>query len=322
MAKQSAVSFEEPASRAVVTLSLGFVDKIAHAHQRLCDRKDDEALHDMRVGMRSLRSTIRAYPEILSFKKSLKKQLKSLASFTNPARDAEVRLVWLNQVSGELSTSTQKLLPELIGYAEQQMQQAYVQVDEHVTPEVKRWLKKLRPAIEACGRAQGDMTFGDCFADRLGCETEELDQRLHAIESEADYHAVHATRIVGKRVRYLLDPLQPDIGAIKLLVKELKKLQDLLGDFHDAQVRLDWLAETTRVMAGAYGASRFQHLVESRGRASSAMVKDVMPVLLALTRLTMKQQQHLFEQILHEQRCGHYQNLISRLRVQAVRSRR
>ena len=47
-------------------LALSFLDQAAQARPRLADPADTEALHDFRVGLRRLRSCLRAYRRRIS----------------------------------------------------------------------------------------------------------------------------------------------------------------------------------------------------------------------------------------------------------------
>src|SRR4051794_41081176 len=80
-------------------LALGYLDEIGSAERRLPDPQDSEALHDFRVGLRRLRSSIRAYrPQLKgSVSKKLRRRLGDLTVATNPGRDLEVQLEWLHQ---------------------------------------------------------------------------------------------------------------------------------------------------------------------------------------------------------------------------------
>ncbi|HEY8020753.1 MAG TPA: CHAD domain-containing protein, partial [Thermoanaerobaculia bacterium] len=84
-------------------LALAFLDQAAAARPRLRDAHgddgddDEEALHDFRVGLRRLRSAIRAYRGALagSVPRKLERRLRRLADSTGSGRDTEVQIGWL-----------------------------------------------------------------------------------------------------------------------------------------------------------------------------------------------------------------------------------
>jgi CHAD domain-containing protein len=51
-----------------------------------------------------------------------------------------------------------------------------------------------------------------------------------------DADKLHDSRISGKRLRYLLEPLRPYVNDAQQVVKQSKRLQDLLGDLNDIHV--------------------------------------------------------------------------------------
>jgi len=85
-------------------LALSFLDQAAAARPRLSDPADGEGLHDFRVGLRRLRSCLKAYDPWLDVPKKLARRLKRLAGSTGPGRDAEVQIEWLRGRSSHLSS--------------------------------------------------------------------------------------------------------------------------------------------------------------------------------------------------------------------------
>jgi len=63
--------------------------------------------------------------------------------------------------------------------------------------------------------------------------------------SDADLHAV---RIQAKRTRYAIEAARPVIGASAAEhAAAIAAVQDVLGDFHDSTVMVDWLREAASV---------------------------------------------------------------------------
>src|SRR5439155_912375 len=74
------------------------------ARERLTKVDDQEALHDFRVAMRRLRSTLRAYqPQRAALLPAkLRRRLRELARPTGEARAVEVQIAWLERRRTEL----------------------------------------------------------------------------------------------------------------------------------------------------------------------------------------------------------------------------
>ena len=78
--------------------------------------------------------------------------------------------------------------------------------------------------------------MGGTVAELAGAHADELHSALAAVRSVDDQDRAHEGRIEAKRLRYLLEPFADDDDAARALVKQLKKLQDALGEMHDAHV--------------------------------------------------------------------------------------
>src|ERR1700728_1590690 len=80
-------------------LALSYLDQAVAALPRLSDSADREALHDLRVALRRLRSCLRAYAAHLgdSVPRKLTRRLRRIAGATGPGRDAEVQIAWLRK---------------------------------------------------------------------------------------------------------------------------------------------------------------------------------------------------------------------------------
>jgi CHAD domain-containing protein len=178
-------------------LALAFLDQAAEARPRLSDPADAEGLHDFRVGLRRLRSCLKAYAAWLDVPKKLARRLKRLAGATGPGRDTEVQIEWLRGRSAHLSV--------------------------------------YRAEIHLDARAPRS-TLAEATAGLLRRQVEDLENRLARIEDAGSVEEAHQARIRAKRVRYLLEPLTEEIPEAAPVVKRFKALQDLLGEFHDAHV--------------------------------------------------------------------------------------
>jgi len=88
-----------PAPGAAHRIALSLLDAATAARERLPDTGDAEALHDFRVAMRRLRSTLRAYQPQLEavVPAKLRRRLRDLARATGEARDVEVQISWLER---------------------------------------------------------------------------------------------------------------------------------------------------------------------------------------------------------------------------------
>ena len=78
-------------------------------------------------------------------------------------------------------------------------------------------------------------TLAGAIGARLPGHLEALRQALDLVRTADDDREAHAARIAAKRLRYLLEPAE-HVRGCKLLIKQLKSLQDDLGELHDAHL--------------------------------------------------------------------------------------
>src|SRR5512137_1199639 len=86
-------------------VALALLADATDAAVRAGDATDAAALHDFRVAVRRLRSTLRAWRPALgaSLRGKDVRRLRRVARATNAARDAEVTLEWIAEATGELA---------------------------------------------------------------------------------------------------------------------------------------------------------------------------------------------------------------------------
>lgn len=225
------------------------------AARRLAKGADDpEVLHDLRVALRRLRSLLRLHPALLARgRHAHRRRLKRLARATNAARDADVLLALL----GHYRAAAASGLGEVIA---QQRTRAYERVRAEVVPGLLALAPRLESAFQpsrpsALAVAEARRAAGE----RAGELIERLTGQLAALSSPDDHSGVHAARITGKRLRYLLEPwtaIEPDAA---LAVKRLKRFQDGSGALCDRYLLLD------RAAAAVAAAVRRRALGPARG---------------------------------------------------------
>ncbi|HEV3455861.1 MAG TPA: CHAD domain-containing protein [Thermoanaerobaculia bacterium] len=309
-------------------LALTYLDQAAAALPRLADPDDAEALHDLRVALRRLRSCLKSYEAQLgdSVPKKLARRLTRLAGATGPGRDAEVQLAWLRERAPDLRSHHHRLgLAWLRARLQQRRDEAYGELRAEVTRDFAKVEGGLRRRLSVY-RAEVRLdehpppTFGDAAAEILLQHTARLGHQLGRVKDAGDVERAHAARISAKRLRYLADPLaqlvqasRPQVRADQL-VHRLKGLQDLLGELHDAHVQE---AELTASL-GEAAAERARRLLELTlaGDADDHRLRverrrSVEPGLLALARLDRERRDRLFGQFVERWRGERVEQLLA-----------
>jgi len=228
-----------PPDLAVRRLALAQLDAAATACARVADHDDAEALHDFRVALRRLRSLLRAYaPWYDPVPKNLRKRLRRLARATNAARDTEVQIEWLRHTPPRLKAGARSGLDWLRARLAERQRADNRAVRKEVRKEFAALEPRLRTALHARkhGRdsaAGAGITFAQATDERLSVYCAELAADLAGIGSAADRDAIHAARIGGKRLRYLLEPLREAVPGAVALVNAMKAFQDRFGELND-----------------------------------------------------------------------------------------
>ncbi|HAO26249.1 MULTISPECIES: CHAD domain-containing protein [unclassified Methylophaga] len=188
---------------------------------------DPEALHDMRVDLRRLRVWVKLTRGEIKTNKAVGKRLKALAKASNPVRDHEVTLAWLSLAQKQIGD--RPALAKLIEYGKQAYQQS---TELRFSPK-----QRLEPQI----KQKMGIGLGKWLEQTVEQRIELIDQLLNAGMQET-----HLARIEIKYLRYLLEPFTETVSNAKALVEWCKKVQQLLGDFHDMQVFRSHLPEFAR----------------------------------------------------------------------------
>lgn len=236
-----------PVSRAVRHLAQGYLDDAQQACERFVTGDDPEALHDFRVALRRLRSLVGAYKPYIKdcLPKKQRRRIKDIAAATGLARDTEVQLQWLHP------RLTQAKEHEAAGFAwmvqrlQARLAEEYADLQNTLPPSFNRLHERLGKRL-ALEYDEHRTPFGQIAQQLIHHAAETFRQHLDGVHGESDSEQIHQARIIGKRLRYLIEPLAKADAAYKPLLKELKTLQDLMGELHDAQVfaeELTWAAE-------------------------------------------------------------------------------
>jgi CHAD domain-containing protein/CYTH domain-containing protein len=235
---------DRPAPDAVRHVALDFLQQAAEARDRLGDPGDSEALHDFRVAIRRLRSTARAYPAELrgGVTKKATRRLRRIARATGASRDAEVQLEWIEKQRASLYSRHRAGAAWLLDRLRREKVEADALLSHEVTDDfdalhatLRKRLPEYRVKVRV-GEPPTERSFAPVVAERLRAATSELGARLASATSPQHVEEAHEARIAAKRVRYLLEPVADAVDGAAAAVKQIKRLQDVLGEMHDLDV--------------------------------------------------------------------------------------
>ncbi len=233
------------------------------AHDPGVRRHLDDAVHQMRVSARRMRSALRMFRPLLdhAWAESLRAEIAWVASSLGGARDAEVMQQRLLADFDALPAAcvnprARNRVVELLGgrLAAAEAEVFATMSSTRYTALIDRMVDAASnpattPAADAPCRTALPPLVSDAW-DRL------TRQAQRAVLPGAGDDELHATRIAAKRARYVTEAVTPVFGKpARRLAEKAELVQGLLGEQHDAvsaQQVLTELARAPRIGAAAF----------------------------------------------------------------------
>jgi CHAD domain-containing protein len=215
---------------------------------------DTEFLHDLRVAVRRSRSILRLASDVLpgDLAARFQPEFKWLGDLTTPVRDLDVYLLGLNGMAARLASADPSDLDPFRSFLVRRR-----------TAERRRLVRGLRSRrfeklidgwrtalAEVAVDVDGAPAVGTLARQRVERAFRRVARRGERITADSPSDDVHELRKRCKELRYLLEVFGPLCAAAphRLLVKELKALQDTLGDFQDGEVQREAVREFAAAM--------------------------------------------------------------------------
>jgi len=288
------------AAQGAARVALEWLSAAQAAALRLGHPDDEEALHDFRVALRRLRSTLRLYQPELGERvpARLRRNLKKLARATNVARDAEVQLFWLRGRRMRLRPRERPGRTWWEGRVETRRAQGYEQVRGRALAAFRNTAPQLNGVLsEVASQSDDDDAggFARVTGQRLQENAEVLQGALGKIRAVTDTAEIHAARIAGKRLRYLLEPVASLIPGGRAAVREMKRFQDEFGLLHDTFVRMAELEDAVQAAGAELARAALRAALTSRAHGRST--GDPLPGLVALARMVQLESQRRFRTV-------------------------
>lgn len=202
---------------------------IDHSVEALLHAYAPEALYTFRVNSRRIRSILKHMKSHRS--RSHRKAWGGFAAVTNDARDWDV---FLSTVQSLLDAGDYEVFRELNSDRVGSAHDTVIEMlgTAHWSRYLVQWREFLAAVDEQSSDADGSRAALAAALKRV------LEARKNALAVNDDY-SWHRFRISVKELRYVADAL----GDEDELVGACKKLQTLLGDWHDTVVQLNLLEE-------------------------------------------------------------------------------
>ena len=212
---------------------------------------DTEFLHDYRIAIRRTRSALSQIRNVfpVDVTEHFKQEFRTLGQLTNTLRDLDVYLFSEEEFEARLPAAMGQDIVPLFDYLRLLREQALEEVRAGLSSSeyaraLDEWQQFLNePVSKKPAAANGAMPIVDLARKRIY-------KRYRRVIRDGDYilthtqdELLHALRIECKKLRYLLEFFASLFPRKKMarLIKQLKKLQDNLGDFNDLSVQQDYL---------------------------------------------------------------------------------
>ncbi|WP_163508665.1 CHAD domain-containing protein [Fodinicola acaciae] len=229
-----------PADLAVATALLGFLDDLEANVEGTIDDVDTEFLHDLRVAVRRTRSLVKLAGDVLPARLVARcgPGFKWLGDLTTPTRDLDVYQLEMPKLSASLAAGDPADLRPFAAFLHQQRTFEWRKLVRGLkTQRFATLCASWRSGLAAIGGA--GRTVDELAVERVGQTFKRVLRKARAITPDSPSEDVHALRKRGKELRYALEVFGPLRGAdaTKEVIKDLKLVQDTLGEFQDGEVQ-------------------------------------------------------------------------------------
>lgn len=223
------------------------------------DQVDTEFLHDLRVAVRRARSLLGQVRGVFPARRveGLRADLGWLGRCTNAARDMDVFLLALDEYTARLPPASRPHLAPFRRFLTTQRVSAYAEAARcfecaRYRRMEKRWHSLAHGPLPRKPTARRALSpVGEVARKRVWRAYRRLMKLGSAIGPESPARDLHAVRIAGKKLRYLMESFRSLFPrkALGTLIRSLKTFQDNLGEMQDLQVQQERLRGFGKAMA-------------------------------------------------------------------------
>lgn len=219
---------------------------------------DSEFLHDFRVAGRRSRSAIGQIRHIMPAKTldRLKRDFAWLNQVTGPGRDMDVYLLNYQKYQCCLPDEMQADLAPLQVFLRDHKNAEYKKLVRFLRSaryrNFKNFLRKYleAPVVEHTTLAHAKQPIQEASSHRIWKIYHRVIKLGNAITNSSPNTELHELRKTCKKLRYLLEFCQSIYPKKEMnhLIKSLKQLQDILGEFQDYSIQIDSLQKFKQQM--------------------------------------------------------------------------
>ena len=214
-----------------------WLDDLSAAAPRVTTEQDDEAVHDLRVSLRRIRSLLRVVRSVFGrfFVARIRDDMRRVAAATGALRDAEVLSETLDAL--DLPQSHRKALS--LWVRNRKEKELRKNVIELLTGGALEGPQRELRALLTLPVRPGHDKEAHRFARRVVTDAQKDVDTLHTADV-ADVARMHNLRIAYKRLRYAVEALGPVLPPeLRAWGQVAAGFQKVLGSLHDHDVALE-----------------------------------------------------------------------------------
>lgn len=247
-----------PASDAARAIHRRLLTTIRANEEGVIKDLDSEFLHDLRVGVRRTRSALTQIKGV--FPKAVVEHFRSefrwLGRRTGPTRDLDVYLLQIPLYRAALPEMVGDHLEPLVSFLEKRKSIEHRKLVRTLRSKkyarlMEAWASFLdNPPADPDDAPNARRPAKDLASERIRKAFRTVVKRGQRITADAPPEALHRLRIDCKKLRYLITffySLFPQ-EALDPVVKELKMLQENLGNLNDLHLQREALRESAEAM--------------------------------------------------------------------------
>jgi CHAD domain-containing protein len=233
-----------PAAAALAAVLTALLDTLEANVEGTVRDLDIEFLHDLRIAVRRTRSALKLAGSVLpaSLTAKYRPEFKWLGDLTTPTRDLDVYLLGFPAMAAGLVSATPAELEPFHDYLARKRAAAQRQLARGLrSARFSRLTADWRDALAAIPAGRRGPSAARIAASKINHAHQRVLSAGAAITAASPPESLHDLRKRCKELRYLLEIFGSlyDPGELWRAVRELKGLQDCLGEFQDTQVQHD-----------------------------------------------------------------------------------
>jgi CHAD domain-containing protein len=210
---------------------------------------DIETVHQARVATRRLRSDLRTFRDALDreWAGGVREELRWLAGLLGAARDADVLWQRLATRISDLDPQAAEGAVRLVAALARERSAAHAALEQALHSDrhqalVERLAQAARsPVLRSPEHTQ---PAAEALPRLTARRWRSLERRVDSLPENPSPEDLHAVRIAAKRCRYAAEACAPWLGKpARRLARSTKRVQEVLGEMHDAVVAELWLEE-------------------------------------------------------------------------------